>query len=243
MENRRSLKQIVGTYIIPKLPMSRETFEKVRYELNAVYVSINNSINPYYIARLNRHRNKNNLSVNVGAGPFGQEGWTNIDMFKFKNISFPYDCRKKLPFRDNTVDRIRAEHVFEHLDKKEEAPKFLSECLRCLKPDGTLRIVVPDLELFINAYKTGTAEAWKSLGFDIDNLPGGLVTPMDILNYTFRQNGEHKYAYDFATLRYTVMNAGFKDVTKVSFGVSADPMLRADQEVHRNYSLYADCTK
>lgn len=243
MENRRSIKQIVGNFLIPRLPISRETFDKVRYELNAVYVSINNSINPIYISRLNRYRKSTNLSVNVGAGPFGQEGWTNIDMFKFKNISFPYDCRKKLPFRDGTVERIRAEHVFEHLDRKEEAPKFLSECLRSLRPGGILRIVVPDLELFIRAYQAGTVEAWKSLGFDLNNLPGGLVTPMDILNYTFRQNGEHKYAYDFATLRYAVMQAGFKDATKLSWGNSADPMLRADQEVHRNYSLYVDCTK
>lgn len=242
MKNR-SIKQKIGDFVIPRLPMSQETFDKLRYELNAAYVSFNNSVNPYYIARLNRYRKQTNLSVNVGAGPFGQEGWTNLDMFKHKNISFPYDCRKKLPFTDGSVDRIRAEHVFEHMDPKKEAPKFLSECLRCLRPGGILRIVVPDLELFVNAYSAGTAEAWAELGYNLNNLPFPIATPMDILNHTFRQEGEHKYAYDFVTLRDRVLRAGFKDVKKQSWGNSLDPMLCADLENHRIYSLYADCIR
>ena len=243
METNRTFKQKIGKSLIPSLPMSRETFDKLRHELNCMFITVNNAINPVYIARINRHRNRTDLSVNVGAGPFGQEGWTNIDMFHYKNVSFRYDCRKRLPFRDGSVARIRCEHVFEHLHKKEEAPKFLSECLRCLKPGGILRIIVPDLQLFIEAYQAGTPEAWQKLGYDLNNLPGGLVTPMDILNYTFRQNGEHKYAYDFPTLRGEILQAGFKEVRKMSWGNSLDPMLTDDQPVHKDYSLYVDCIK
>jgi predicted SAM-dependent methyltransferase len=243
MEPKRTLKQKIGSSLIPGLPMSRETFDKIRHELNCLFVNVNNAINPFNIARINRHRNKTGLSVNIGAGPFGQESWTNIDMFLYKNVSFRYDCRKRLPFRDNTVDRIRCEHVFEHLHKEEEAPKFLSECLRCLRPGGILRIIVPDLELFIDAYRTGTPEAWQKLGYDLNNLTGGLATPMDILNYTFRQNGEHKWAYDLPTLRGMVLKSGFKEVHKMSWGNSLDPMLKDDQPVHKDYSLYVDCIK
>jgi predicted SAM-dependent methyltransferase len=243
MANKLSIKQKLGAYFIPRLPVSKETFDNYRYQLNALVINVNTRINPFTIARINRYRNQTGLSVNVGAGPFGQEGWTNIDMGMYKNISFQYDCRKKLPFRDGTVDRIRCEHVFEHLHKREEAPAFLGECLRCLRPGGVLRVIVPDLQLFIEAYQADTPEAWKQLGYDLDQLPGGLRTPMDILNYTFRQNGEHKYAYDFLTLKLGLENAGFTRITKMSWGRSLDPLLQADQENHKRYSLYVDCVK
>jgi predicted SAM-dependent methyltransferase len=164
-------------------------------------------------------------------------------MFKFKNIELVYDCRKKLPFKAASVDRIRCEHVFEHLDKFDESPKFLQECYRCMTSGAVLRIVVPDLELFVRAYVTGTAEAWKTIGFDLQSLPWDLETPMDILNHTFRQNGEHKYGYDFQTLRRIVEKAGFSKIEKMSWGRSLDPSLQDDLENHRPYSLYVDCVK
>jgi predicted SAM-dependent methyltransferase len=148
-----------------------------------------------------------------------------------------------MPFKNETVERIRCEHVFEHLDRKDEAPKFLSECLRSLKKGGVLRIIVPDLELFVKAYCSGNKQQWKAIGFDLDNLPWELETPMDILNHTFRQNGEHKYGYDFETLHRTATAAGFSKVAKTSWGVSQDPMLQDDLENHQPYSLYVDCMK
>jgi predicted SAM-dependent methyltransferase len=53
-------------------------------------------------------------------------------------------CANGLPFNDSTVEAIYSEHCFEHLDYESEAKHFLRECLRCLKPQGVLRIVVPD---------------------------------------------------------------------------------------------------
>lgn len=243
MQEKKTLKQKIGSFLIPKLPITRENFDKLRFEWNAMTVSLNNRINPVAISRVNRERAKTGLSVNIGAGPFGKDGWVNIDMFRYNNITLVYDCRKKLPFKDATVERIRCEHVFEHLDRKDESPSFLNDSLRCLVPGGVLRIVVPDLELFVKAYCAGTPEAWKRLGFDMDNLPWGLETPMDILNHTFRQNGEHKFGYDFETLHRTVIAAGFGKAEKMSWGKSADPRLEDDLENHRPYSLYVDCIK
>lgn len=238
-----TFKQRLGTLLIPKLPVTRENFERLRFELNALRVGLNNRINPFAIYKVRQQRSRTGLSVNIGAGPFGTPGWVNIDMFKFKEVTLVYDCRKKMPFKNETVERIRCEHVFEHLDRNDEAPKFLSECLRSLKNGGVLRIIVPDLELFVKAYASGDRQQWNAIGFDLDRLPWGLETPMDILNHTFRQNGEHKYGYDFETLHKTVAAAGFSKVTKASWGVSQDPMLQGDLENHKPYSLYVDCMK
>lgn len=241
MVQKKTFKQKVGALLISKLPVTKENFDRLRFELNALRANINNRFNPRAIQKVRRYRVQNDLSINVGAGPFGKEGWVNIDMFKYKNVDLVYDCRTKLPFGDKSVARIRCEHVFEHLDRIDEAPKFLNDCLRCLKEGGVLRIIVPDLELFVQAYCSGSKEEWKKIGFDPDSY--AFETPMDILNHTFRQNGEHKYGYDFETLSRTVSKAGFSKVQKMAWRKSVDPMLEDDLENHRPYSLYVDCIK
>jgi predicted SAM-dependent methyltransferase len=240
MRQGQTLKQRIGNYIIPRLPVTKENFDRFRFEMNSFLLNIKNGINPVAISKIRQLQKRTDLSVNVGAGPFGKEGWVNIDMFRMKNITITYDCRKKLPFTDDSVSRIRSEHVFEHLDRVDEAPKFLNECYRCLKTGGVLRIVVPDLELFVHAYCSGDPEEWKKIGYDLSNASWG---PMEILNHTFRQNGEHKFGYDFETLRKTVSVAGFARIEKMSWGRSLDHSLEDDLENHRPYSLYVDCVK
>jgi predicted SAM-dependent methyltransferase len=243
ISTNKSLKQKIGAFIIPILPITRENFNRLRFELHTFLINTNNSINPFALYKIYTLKRRTNISINVGAGPFGKENWINIDTHKFKNISLVYDCRRKLPFRESSVSRIRCEHVFEHLDKVDEAPTFLKNCLRCLAPGGILRIVVPDLELFITAYNSKDPKEWQKIGFDLTNLPWGLETPMDILNHTFRQNGEHKYGYDFFTLQKLVLKAGFSQVNKMEWGKSNDNLLEDDLENHKPYSLYVDCIK
>jgi SAM-dependent methyltransferase len=56
-----------------------------------------------------------------------------------------HDLSKGLPFADESVDVVYHSHLLEHLDR-EVAPRFLIEIRRVLKPNGILRIVVPDFE-------------------------------------------------------------------------------------------------
>ena len=70
-----------------------------------------------------------------------------------------WDLRRGIPFPDRTFDGVYHCHVLEHIDR-EDAPGFLRECFRVLKPQGILRVVVPDLEVLAREY----------LGV-VDNLP------------------------------------------------------------------------
>lgn len=237
---KQTLKSRIGQVLLPRLPISREAFDLFRFEWNAALVRTACKINPFKIRKVEGYVQQENLSVNVGAGPFGETGWVNIDLFDANNISFTYDCRRKLPFKNNTVSRIRCEHVFEHLDRVFEGPVFLTECFRCLKPGGVLRIVVPDAEKFIRAYYVNTAASWAELdisGFKDD------WQPMDALNKIFHQAGEHKFGYDFGTLSFSIKSVGFKAVEKMEFGQSTDILLQNDQANHRHASLYVDCFK
>jgi len=64
------------------------------------------------------------------------------------------DVRKKLRFKDNSVDYIYNSHLLEHLFP-DEGLHFLKECYRILKPGGLIRIVIPDLEGIARRYING----------------------------------------------------------------------------------------
>lgn len=239
--NKRSFKQRLGSFLIPRLPLTRESFDHLRLGLNTGLLSINNRFNPLVRKKINRLKQQKDLSVNIGAGPFGKPGWVNIDLFKHPNISLQYDCRKNLPFANKSINRIRCEHTLEHLNADNEVPKFLKECHRCLNINSILRIVVPDVELFVKAYNSGSQEEWDKIGFT--DWHKYWETEMQVLNYVFTQSGDHKFGYDFKTLKIRLEKAGFTDIVKTSWGISEDVHLRDDLENHRLYSLYVDCKK
>jgi len=238
-----SVKQGIGKLIFKISPVAPEIFTILRVEFRAFRNRMNYRVNPFKRIFVSKFLSGENISANIGCGPFGQDGWVNVDLMKLKNVSFTFDTRKRLPFKNETVNRIRVEHFFEHLDKSSEAPFFLEECKRVMKEGAVLRIVVPDIEKFIAAYYKNDKNLWAGLGYDIDALPKGFDTKIAILNHIFRQDGEHKYAYDFESLNFVLLKHGFKNITRQQYRESLDEQLKDDQENHSNHSLYVDCTR
>ena len=218
--------------------LSNEVFELFRFELNMFFVRLNSTLNPFKRNKINQYSKQSNIRLNIGAGPFGEEGWINIDMFRMKNISFTYDCRKKIPLRNNSVEVIRCEHVLEHMDKQYEAIIFLKECFRVLKTGGIIRVVVSDIEKFIKAYYE---KNWKSVGIDYELK--GHWQEADVLTHIFRQGGEHKFGYDFSALSYLLSECGFVEIYKTSYGQSLSTALTSDQANHQFHSLYIEAIK
>lgn len=72
-----------------------------------------------------------------------------IRVIRKKNIK--YGDVRHLPLKDETMDVIYSSHTIEHL-YEEEFLKFLNEAYRVLKYGGVFRIVLPDLEKFIDGY-------------------------------------------------------------------------------------------
>lgn len=239
----RKMKQRLGRLLMCGLPVRRHVFNHIRWELKALWVNLNNYLNPVTLWKLKSVVSDSEISANVASGPCVKPGWVNIDLMYIRGAELRYDCRKRLPFRDGSVARIRCEHFLEHLDYLEEAPFFLKSALKCLKTGGVLRIAVPDAELYLRTYVAGDKEEWAAIGWDIDNLPAPFQTKMDVVNHVFRQGEEHSYAYDFETLERKLRETGFDRVIRQRFGESLDPELRDDLEVHRCYSLYVDAVK
>jgi len=238
-----SLRQRIGRLMIKRLPISRRSLDIFRLELEALWQRTSNSFLPGYRRKLEYLRGHNELALNLGSGGGATPGWVNIDVRPTHDVDLALDIRRRLPFSDGQVARVRAEHVVEHLDFRDELPAVLREIHRVLAVGGVLRVVVPDTRRFLEAYLTADQERWQALGWDMTQLPADIFTPMHVVNHIFHQGGEHRFAYDFETLAYALHNAGFREIVRQSYGSSLDPALTADLPVHRQYSFYVEARK
>ena len=92
-----------------------------------------------------------NQYLNLGCGERFHGSWININFVSTGKNVVAHDLKKGIPFADNSFDVVYHSHVLEHFPKV-EALTFIRECYRVLRPQGILRVVVPDLEQIVRMY-------------------------------------------------------------------------------------------
>lgn len=166
--------------------------------------------------------NKNTeLCLHLGCGdrllkPTKEKNWINCDILPPEGTTYttdvivgkPFDvdgCEFRvmdvtaLTFEENTIDEIYASHVLDHLSRKREVDRALSEWYRVLKPGGILRVAVSDFEKVVTMYNEGLALE-RLLG----HIVGGHKTDFD----------KHGIVFDFKLLRQYLEKYGFHDVSR-----------------------------
>jgi SAM-dependent methyltransferase len=188
--------------------------------------------------------------VNLGCGPGLVRGLINIDFFAVKGIDYAADLRYPLKIADASVDGIFSEHTLEHLAYP-HADRLLGECHRIMKSGSRIRIVVPDVSLFISNYSEKNDAwfaKWEELYFrespDEERRQRRLGSPLEALSFVTQEYG-HQSCWDFQTLSNHLRKNGFVDVVRCTFMQGADPKLLVDQnEEDRKYvSLYVEAAK
>lgn len=91
--------------------------------------------------------------LNIGCGSYysSESTWTNLDFVSRDKHVIAHNLLKGIPFNDNSFDFVYHSHVLEHFSKL-DGEWLIQECFRVLKPDGILRIAVPDLETIVRNY-------------------------------------------------------------------------------------------
>lgn len=199
-----------------------------------------------------RFRNACGLRVQLGCGQNGKPGWVNLDRRRYPGVNCVYDCRRSLPFPDGSVQALYAEHFLEHLDYTEEVPEFLMECARVLAPEGTLRLVVPDMGAYLRAYSLPVDEAWERFRQLRPLGAGGLDpayechyrTRMELINTVISQGHQHRFAYDYEQLHYVLSQYPFRDIEQSTFAISRSAALANMDSLKRaSESLYVEATR
>ena len=124
-----------------------------RWDLHFMLVRLRNFLGRRDAALRRRAASARPMFLNLGSGPRGIADlhWINVDGYPDKNVDFLLDFTRPLPFADRSLDGVFCEHVFEHFTQG-DGERLARELKRCLRPTGTLRIIVPDVELVMRAY-------------------------------------------------------------------------------------------
>lgn len=194
-------------------------------------------------------RNRKN-HINLGSGPSRVDGLINIDFFATSGIDYGADLRYPLRIAGETVDGIFCEHTLEHL-VYQDVDKILNECYRILKPGGVIRIVLPDLSLFIRNYCGENSDwfaRWEELMFtgssDPERARRRLLTNLEAISFVTQEYG-HQSCWDFATLEAYLAKNGFSDISRTAFrqGRCGELLIDLDEEDRKFVSLYVEAVK
>ena len=145
------------------------------------------------------------IKINMGCGwrDFGKD-WIHIDGGDYPHL----DSKDifNLPYEDNSVDLIYASHVIEYFNR-EEVKDVLNEWIRVLKPNGKLRLAVPNFEAMVELYYI------KNRGerpYPLDKFLGPLYGQMPMGEETIY----HRTTYDFNSLSSLLENLNMKNIKK-----------------------------
>ncbi len=132
--------------------------------------------------------------LNLGGGGVLSSQWLTADVDPRADVFM--NVTKPLPLPDASMDAIYSEEVIEHIDRQ-AGRRMLAECLRVLKPGGTLRLNTPSLDYF-----AGRA----------------LSTPSAIqeINDIFYCHA-HRFIYSEEAMRQALSEIGFVNIRQSSY--------------------------
>ena len=186
--------------------------QDVRYEAHLQMESLKNRVLPGRRSRIKQLQQQTDLKLHWGCGRKKKEGWVNVDGWASAATDLVYDLRNRMPLADGSVAMIFTEHVFEHFTFA-DGEKIAADFHRVLKPGGTLRLIVPDLQTFAERYVAGDREFMANFHPQARHLGEGL-------NNIFYGHF-HRGIYDYPMLEDLLKRVGFSAVRKADFHDSA----------------------
>jgi SAM-dependent methyltransferase len=147
--------------------------------------------------------------LNWGCGEWVEPGWVNSDLKEGEGI-VTADIRKGLPFKANWFDYIVSVHALPELAYSELVPA-LRELRRIVRPDGTVRLALPNLEKSFDAYRRGDRSYFQIPDDEMQTLGGKLATQLVWYGYS-----RTVFVPEFVD--ELLFKAGFRSVDQVDFG-------------------------
>lgn len=142
--------------------------------------------------------------LNWGCGSNPAPGWINSDRKVGPGIALSCDIRDGLPLANESIDYIVSIHALEEIPYADLVP-VLQELRRVLKPNGVLRLSLPDLDKGIQAYLRHERDYFLIPDDEVRSLGGKLI--VQLLWYGYSRT---LFTYDF--IEEILAKAGFRSV-------------------------------
>jgi len=134
--------------------------------------------------------------IHLGCGDICVPGFINVDMLPAPHVHYVHDVTDLSMFSDDFADMVYACHVLEHIGKS-RVKQTVWEWRRVLKPNGILRLSVPDFDKILTIYEYS--------GRDIEVINRPLMGQKNEFN-------NHETVFNYAYLARLLEDVGFRDV-------------------------------
>jgi SAM-dependent methyltransferase len=151
--------------------------------------------------------------LNWGCGGEPEPGWINSDIKDGPGIDISCDIREGLPLEAGSIDYIASIHALPELPYPDLEPALV-ELHRVLRPDGVLRLSLPDLDRAIRAYLHRDADYFLVPDDDVRSLGGKLIVQLTWYGYS-----RSMYTFDF--IEELLYRAGFHRVVRCAYRETA----------------------
>lgn len=209
------------------------------------------------------------MNVQYGCGKCAPDNWINFDIsptlrleripiigrFFIRNEWGAYPKNVKignilhgLPgIKTDSCDAVYCSHVLEHLHYN-DLQKALYNTFKILKKGGTFRLVVPDMEVFVNTYLRNKQNGIKTACHTLisSTLMASEKTPKNFKDKIIDSlgNSKHFWNYDFDSMSHELEKAGFKNIRRATLNDSNNKDFLAVEDYGRFYLCLAiECTK
>jgi predicted SAM-dependent methyltransferase len=196
--------------------------------------------------QLRRERVRRLARLDVGCGPNLHEQLINLDYLWRPGVDVCWDISRGLPFPGASLQGVFSEHCLEHFPLP-GGLALLREMRRVLVPGGTVRIVVPDGELYLLTYASRVAGGVpRKFPYEEAERNQPLWTPMSSVNRIFYQDREslagHRTIFDLALMSAALSHCGFTRIERCQFRQGRDPVLLIDTPERQIESLYVEAS-
>jgi len=141
-----------------------------------------------------------------------------------------------LPLADSSIDYIVSIHALPELEYEALVPA-LAELRRVLKPNGTLRLGLPDVDKAIDAYRRGDGEFFAVPDEDATSV--GAKFAIQAMWYGYARS---MFTYEF--IEELLARSAFVRVTRCEFGQTASRFRGiVELDNRRDESMFVEATK
>jgi predicted SAM-dependent methyltransferase len=146
--------------------------------------------------------------IEIGSGEYPTAGCLHIDVWRDAPHLEATAPAWALPFPDNWAERILTIHTLEHIEPRLVA-RTLAEWKRVLRPNGLLRVSVPNAPALMESYRrAGIDEKWA-----LSSALLGIYASKDVRSpLDLRDRADHQVLYDFELLASLLDEAGFTEI-------------------------------
>ena len=140
------------------------------------------------------------LNLNIGSGGKHLKNFVSLDLQKIEGVDIVCNVKQRLPFDDDSVDKMFCSHLIEHF-WWEDVPSILATWFPLLKQGGVLELWTVDFELVIRNFheqKNMEYVNWR------------------LYNMKRARYDEHQGTFSYPYLKQILLKIGFKHVERVN---------------------------